>query len=323
MTLVHGRFKSRSTYPLVQTKKTSHLEMLHFRVPFKSKRPPTNVRKSHPDLHHDTSQPPDIQPTVTVGSLLCVCIVYRLNRSSQWTIHTHHCAARRKGKRYGPNCWPCFAMLPSFSPSWPRPLTFTEALKPSFSSDQSRTREFMVGCIVSIRNPGKWSCKHLQETTRRIPTKSSLSIRSSSFRKRDPSIKNASKACYPQQTNNNDHDNGYGNELLRRWTSQDRGQLTIRIDDGRRQLSFQTSGLKPAIRGYLEIETTLPKGDAVNCLDANIDRTSIEFDFTLSPKSKAMAINAVAALLATNHPCLFPCRRRVFGTTWRRCFRPH
>jgi hypothetical protein len=84
--------------------------MLHIRIPFKSKRQRANVRKSHPHLHHDTSQPPDTQPTVTVGSLLCVCIVYQLNRSSQLTIHTQHCAARRKGKRHGPNCWPCFAM---------------------------------------------------------------------------------------------------------------------------------------------------------------------------------------------------------------------
>ncbi len=52
-------------------------------------------------------------PTRNQLSLLvhcCVCIVYRLNRSSQWTIHTQHCATRRKGKRHGPNCWPCFAM---------------------------------------------------------------------------------------------------------------------------------------------------------------------------------------------------------------------
>jgi symplekin len=62
--------------------------------------------------------------------------------------------------------------------------------------------------------------------------------------------------------------------------------------------------LKPAALAFLEMEASLPKGDDDNALDIQIDRVNMEFDFTLSAKSYAMAINAVAAI-STNRPVFF------------------
>ena len=64
--------------------------------------------------------------------------------------------------------------------------------------------------------------------------------------------------------------------------------------------------LKPAALAYLEMETNFPKAedDKGDSLETNLDRSSIEFDFVLSPKSYALTINAVAAL-ATNRPVFF------------------
>ena len=62
--------------------------------------------------------------------------------------------------------------------------------------------------------------------------------------------------------------------------------------------------LKPAALGYLEIQSTLPKKDSEDSIKINIDRSSLDFDFLLSQKSYAIAINAVAAL-ALNRPVFF------------------
>lgn len=62
--------------------------------------------------------------------------------------------------------------------------------------------------------------------------------------------------------------------------------------------------LKPAALAYLEIESTLPKPDSEKSVEISIDRSSLEFDFMLSPKSYALNINAVAAI-ATNRPVFF------------------
>lgn len=67
--------------------------------------------------------------------------------------------------------------------------------------------------------------------------------------------------------------------------------------------------LKPAALAYLEIETNFPSvstgegNDDVN-LETNLDRSSIDFDFRLGPKSYSVAINAIAAL-AVHRPGFF------------------
>jgi symplekin len=62
--------------------------------------------------------------------------------------------------------------------------------------------------------------------------------------------------------------------------------------------------LKPAALAFLEIESTLPKSDADDCLELNLDRSSIDFDFLLTQKSYALTVNAVSAL-AVNRPVFF------------------
>jgi symplekin len=62
--------------------------------------------------------------------------------------------------------------------------------------------------------------------------------------------------------------------------------------------------LKPAALAYLEVESNLPHGDANNALEIQIDRGNMEFEFSLSQKSYALTINAVAAL-SSNRPVFF------------------
>jgi symplekin len=62
--------------------------------------------------------------------------------------------------------------------------------------------------------------------------------------------------------------------------------------------------LKLAALAYLEIESTLPKSDSDEATEIKIDRPRLDFDFLLSQKSYALAINAVATL-ATNRPVFF------------------
>ena len=63
--------------------------------------------------------------------------------------------------------------------------------------------------------------------------------------------------------------------------------------------------LKAAALAYLEMESSFAKDeDGSPSLETTIDRSSLEFEFTLSAKSYSLAINAVAAL-ATNRPVFF------------------
>jgi len=68
--------------------------------------------------------------------------------------------------------------------------------------------------------------------------------------------------------------------------------------------SLVVSILKPAALAYLEIESTLPKLDAEDSLDFELDRSGLDFDFLLSQKSYALTINAMSAL-AINRPIFF------------------
>lgn len=64
--------------------------------------------------------------------------------------------------------------------------------------------------------------------------------------------------------------------------------------------------LKPAALAYLEIESNLPNFDdpEADVLEYTLDRSSLEYDFELSQKSYALAINAISAL-GTNRPVFF------------------
>eukprot|EP00934_Nitzschia_sp_Nitz4_P000980 Nitzschia sp. Nitz4//scaffold20_size174350//44533//48770//NITZ4_002089-RA/size174350-processed-gene-0.12-mRNA-1//1//CDS//3329541770//980//frame0 len=62
--------------------------------------------------------------------------------------------------------------------------------------------------------------------------------------------------------------------------------------------------LKPAALAYLDIEATLPRPEAEDAVDFQIDRPNLEFDFRLDHKSYALTINAVAAV-ASNRPTFF------------------
>lgn len=62
--------------------------------------------------------------------------------------------------------------------------------------------------------------------------------------------------------------------------------------------------LKPAALAYLEIESSLPDGDAEEPLDITLDRNAIEYDFMLSHKQYSLTLNAMSAL-ALNRPMFF------------------
>ncbi|CAJ1954513.1 unnamed protein product [Cylindrotheca closterium] len=62
--------------------------------------------------------------------------------------------------------------------------------------------------------------------------------------------------------------------------------------------------LKPASLAFLEVESTIPPGDAENALEFNLDRANMEFDFLLSQKSYTLTINALATL-SSNRPVFF------------------
>ena len=65
--------------------------------------------------------------------------------------------------------------------------------------------------------------------------------------------------------------------------------------------------LKPAALAFLEMESNFPKTDKPeegDSLETNLNRSSIEYDFSLSQKAYALTINAVAAI-STNRPVFF------------------
>ena len=62
--------------------------------------------------------------------------------------------------------------------------------------------------------------------------------------------------------------------------------------------------LKPASLAFLEVESSIPPGDAENALDFSLDRANMEFDFLLSQKSYALTIDAMATL-SSNRPVFF------------------
>lgn len=62
--------------------------------------------------------------------------------------------------------------------------------------------------------------------------------------------------------------------------------------------------LKPASLAYLEIESSAEQDNPESTLEFKLERSNIDFEFTLSQKSYALAINAVS-MLAINRPIFY------------------